>query len=58
MVQSNRIVPSTASGRLYKAFWYVPAVKRWVKSVEEYYSANGQRTSSYRDELVSFNTAG
>ena len=58
VVQTNRTAPSTATGRTYKAFWYVPAVKRWVKDVEEYYGANGTRTSSYRDELQSYHTNG
>jgi len=43
-----------ASGRLYKAFWYVPEVKRWVKSVEEYYSSGGVRNERYSQELESF----
>jgi hypothetical protein len=42
------------SGRLYKAFWYVPEVKRWVKSVEEYYSSGGVRNERYTQELESF----
>jgi len=42
------------SGRLYKAFWYVPEVKRWVKSVEEYYSSGGVRNERYLQELESF----
>jgi hypothetical protein len=42
------------SGRLYKAFWYVPEVKRWVKSVEEYYSSGGVRSERYTQELESF----
>jgi len=43
-----------ASGRLYKAFWYAPEVKRWVKSVEEYYSSGGVRNERYSEELESF----
>ena len=54
VVQTNRIAPSVASRRTYHAFWYVPAVKRWVKSVEEYYGSGGARTASYKDELESF----
>lgn len=45
------------SGRTYKAFWYAPEVKRWVKSVEEYYGSGGVRTERYTTELESF-TAG
>jgi len=42
------------SGRLYKAFWYVPEVKRWVKAVEEYYSSGGVRSERFSQELKSF----
>ncbi len=56
--QTNRTSQSTDSGRTYHAFWYAPSVKRWVKSVEEYYSANGLRTSSYKDELEAYKLAG
>jgi hypothetical protein len=37
-----------------KAFWYVPEVKRWVRSVEEYYGNGGVRNESYTGELESF----
>jgi hypothetical protein len=52
VVQTNRAITGPVSGRLYKAFWYVPSVKRWVKSVEEYYSANGTRNQRFTTELV------
>jgi hypothetical protein len=45
---------STASGRTYKAFWYAPETRRWVKSVEEYYGSNGVRNERYTNELESF----
>jgi len=51
-VQSTAERPT--SGRLYEAFWYVPEVKRWVKSVEEYYSSGGVRNERYSQELESF----
>ena len=53
VVQSGKTAPATVSGRLYKGFWYVPAVKRWVKPVEEYYDSNGVRNERYADELES-----
>lgn len=52
--QAGRIDPRTVSGRLYKAFWYVPADKRFVKAVEEYYNANDVLSERYTEELVSF----
>ncbi len=51
---SDKVAAGEHSGRTYKAFWYAPAVKRWVKSVEEYYSSGGVRTESHTSELESF----
>ncbi len=51
-IQKTGATPIT--GRTYKAFWYVPEVKRWVKSVEEYYSNGGVRNERYTAELESF----
>jgi hypothetical protein len=56
--QSQVTHPHTASGRLYKAFWYVPEQKRFVKSVEEYYDSKGVRSSRYTEELQSSKLAG
>ncbi|AJK49950.1 hypothetical protein [Burkholderia plantarii] len=42
------------TGRVYYAYWYVPAVGRWVKSVEENYNASGVRTRRWSAELESF----
>jgi hypothetical protein len=53
-MQSGKTLPTTVSGRTYKAFWYVPDVKRWVKSDEEYYNANNVRTERYADELEAY----
>ena len=47
-------VHGTAEGRLYKVFWYVPDVHRWVKSIEENYDTNGNRNERYTDELESW----
>lgn len=52
--QVNKNSPVTATGRTYKAFWYVPETKRWVKSIEEYYGGNGVRNARYTEELTSF----
>jgi hypothetical protein len=55
--QLQKTRETTVSGRTYKAFWYVPEVKRWVKSVEEYYGNGGVRSESYTTELESFKLA-
>jgi hypothetical protein len=52
--QLQKTRETTVSGRTYKAFWYVPEIKRWVKSVEEYYGNGGVRSESYTSELESF----
>ncbi len=54
VTQTNRVKPATFSGRLYKAFWYVPSVKKWAKSVEEYFDANGARNERVLEELESY----
>ena len=57
VTEVNHTVPGSASGRVYKALWYVPEVKRWVKSIDEYYSSGGVRNERYTNELVSFSAA-
>jgi len=54
VTQTHRTTPVQTSGRLYKAFWYVPEVGRWVKSVEEYYSSADVRNQRFSSELESF----
>lgn len=56
--ETHKTVPHETSGRLYKAYWYVPDVKRWVKAVEEDYSSGGVRNERFTDELESFKPAG
>lgn len=57
VTQAQKTTDRPISGRTYKAFWYVPETKRWVKSVEEYYSTGGVRTERYTQELSSFKPA-
>lgn len=54
VTETQKTTDRTASGRTYKAFWYVPEARRWVKSVEEYYASNGVRNEKYTAELESF----
>lgn len=53
----DRQLPGEATGRLYKAFWYAPAVKRAVRVVEESYNSGGIRTESRTSELESYKLA-
>ena len=57
VTQVQNTTERETSGRTYKAFWYVPEVKRWVKSVEEYYSSGGVRNERYTQELESYKFA-
>jgi hypothetical protein len=54
VTQTQKTSDKTVAGRTYKAFWYVPEVRRWVKSVEEYYGNGGVRNERYTGELESF----
>lgn len=54
VMQSQKLPQQSVTGRLYKAFWYVPQVKRFVKSVEENYNAGGIRNERFTVELESF----
>ncbi|MBE1160155.1 hypothetical protein [Dyella acidiphila] len=56
--QTQRVVPHTVTGRIYRAYWYVPTVKRYVKAVEENYNGSGFRTYRLTEELDSFKPAG
>ncbi|MBV9906479.1 MAG: hypothetical protein JOY52_02835 [Hyphomicrobiales bacterium] len=49
--------PRRATGRIYHVVWYVPEVKRWVKSRDETLSASGQVSESEETELTAFHLA-
>ena len=57
MTEVQKTTAKETSGRTYKAFWYAPEVKRWVKSVAEYYSRGGVRNERYAQKLESFAAA-
>jgi hypothetical protein len=58
VTQTEKARAEPVSGRTYKAFWYVPEYKRWVKSIEEYYGSGGVRNERYTAELESFKPGG
>jgi hypothetical protein len=58
VTQARRVTPEAVSGHTYKAFWYVPEVGRWVKSVEEYYGTNGVRSQRLTSELENYRRSG
>ena len=58
VTQVQKTTDRQTSGRLYKAYWYAPEVKRWVKSIEENYSSGGVRNERFTQELESFRPAG
>ena len=51
VLQTGRTIAASASGRTYKAFSDIPVLESWVRSVEEYYGANGVRNERFADEL-------
>ena len=51
--EARKVTAEPIEGRTYKALWYVPEQRRWVKSVEEYYAGNGVRNERYTAELES-----
>jgi hypothetical protein len=55
---TNRTTERTTSGQLYKAIWYAPEVKRFVKSIEEVYSSISVRSQRTTVELEAFRPAG
>jgi hypothetical protein len=60
LAQSSQNVvqgPQRATGRIYRVVWYVPEVKRWVKSRYELLSSTGQVASSEEAELSAFHVA-
>jgi hypothetical protein len=54
VAQVSKTLATTATGRTYKAFWYVPEIKRFVRTEEEYYNNGGVRNERYTSELESF----
>lgn len=54
VAQTAKRSAQTVTGRAYKALWYVPEVKRFVKGVEEYFGSDGTRNERYEIELESF----
>lgn len=54
VTQSQTVMQRTVSGRIYQAYWYVPSIKRYVKSLEESYTSQGTRSSRITEELISF----
>jgi hypothetical protein len=58
LAQSSQNVvqgPQRATGRIYRVVWYVPEVKRWVKSRDETLAASGQVSDTEESELATFN---
>jgi hypothetical protein len=49
--------PQRATGRLYRVVWYVPEIKRWVRSRDETLAANGEVSEANEAELTAFHAA-
>jgi len=57
IMQANKERPKVSSGRIYRAYWYVPEAKRYVKAVEENFTPNGTLSRRNTEELESFKVA-
>ena len=57
VMQTGPVRAATSTGRAYKAFWYVPAVRRWVRAVEESYDSSGGKDDRLTVELESYRLA-
>jgi hypothetical protein len=53
VTQAQKTGKAPVAGRTYKAYWYVPEIKRWVKAIEETYSNKGERSQRTSYELES-----
>ncbi|MDW3682544.1 hypothetical protein RA280_12485 [Cupriavidus sp. CV2] len=54
MQSQKPITRDPATGRIYRAYWYVPSVKRTVKIIEEQYNSGGGLSSRDTLELESY----
>jgi len=54
VTQANKTQGELFTGRTYLALWYVPEVKRFVKSIEESYNNHGVRNSRETVELEAY----
>jgi hypothetical protein len=52
--QTTKPRPTSSTGRLYKAYWYVPVTKIYVKSVEESFLSSGKLHTRHTLELESY----
>jgi hypothetical protein len=54
MKNQKPTVPAPVIGRMFRSYWYVPAIKRDVKSIEEEFTTDGGLASRNTWELESF----
>ncbi|AJG24214.1 hypothetical protein RR42_s2632 [Cupriavidus basilensis] len=54
MQSQKPTTPDPATGRIYRAYWYVPSVKRAVKIIEEQYNSGGGLSNRDTVELESY----
>ncbi|MEI7614563.1 MAG: hypothetical protein WCK63_16815 [Betaproteobacteria bacterium] len=54
VMQANKAKPAPSTGRMYRAYWYVPEAKIYVKSIEENFFSDGSLSRRSTEELESF----
>ncbi len=52
--RANQVTSSPAGGRISSSYWYVPSIKREVKSIEEEYDATGTLQGRITFQLTSY----
>jgi hypothetical protein len=54
IMQTQKEQPRTSSGQIYRAYWYVPDIKIYVKSIDENYFSSGALNRRTTEELESY----
>lgn len=54
IMQSQKNVQTTTTGRLFRVYWYVPETKIYVKAVEENYLSSGLLNERRTEELETY----
>jgi hypothetical protein len=54
MMHAGKSRPGATTGKLYRAYWYVPEARTYVKAVDENFSSNGTLSRRTIEEMDAF----
>ncbi len=57
VTSSRKVIPKVQTGRIYRAYWYAPQVKTFVKTIDEGYTTGGNLSRRTTQELESYKVA-